>query len=220
MIAITAQRILLRFRMLKLTNLSLIFLLVSPHSSGKAAGSSIANDVELARRVPHDPDAFTELYHRYLPGIYRYHLARTGHVQEAEDLTAQTFLTALESITSFRGKGSFSSWLFGIASHKLADHYRRSRIELPLEEAEQLHSPAPHPEETVQQRLDLERVAHVLRFISPDRAEALVLCLFGGLSLAEAAQSVGKSEAAVKMLVHRGLCDLQERLAVHLEVTR
>jgi len=57
-----------------------------------------------------------------------------------------------------------------------------------------------------------------LRLISPERAEALVLCLFGGLSLAEAAQSVGKSEAAVKMLVHRGLCDLQERLAILLEV--
>jgi DNA-directed RNA polymerase specialized sigma24 family protein len=95
------------------------------------------------------PDAFSELYHRYLPGIYRYHLARTGHVQEAEDLTAQTFLTALESIASFRGQGSFASWLFGIASHKLADHYRRSRIELPLEEAEDLHSQAPLPEEAL-----------------------------------------------------------------------
>jgi len=213
--------------MLKLTSLSLILTLVSPHPNGRAAKSSTGDDVELARRAASylgkrseasDPDAFTELYHRYLPGIYRYHLARTGHVQEAEDLTAQTFLTALESIASFRSKGSFSSWLFGIASHKLADHYRRSRIELPLEEAEHLHSPVPQPEEAAQQRLDLARVSQVLRLISPERAEALVLCLFGGLSLAEAAQSVGKSEAAVKMLVHRGLCDLQERLAVHLEV--
>jgi DNA-directed RNA polymerase specialized sigma24 family protein len=57
-----------------------------------------------------------------------------------------------------------------------------------------------------------------LKLISPERAEALVLCLFGGLSLAETAQVVGKSEAAVKMLVHRGICDLQDRLAVHLEV--
>lgn len=68
------------------------------------------------------------------------------------------------------------------------------------------------------QRLELARVAQVLRLISPNRAEALVLCLFGGLSLAEAAQSVGKSESAIKMLVYRGLSDLQERLAVHQEV--
>ena len=205
--------------MLKLTTLSLIITLVSSHPGGKAAGSPITDDVELARRASHDPDAFTELYHRYLPGIYRYHLARTGHVQEAEDLTAQTFLTALESISSFSGRGSFSSWLFGIASHKLADHYRRSRIELPIEEAEDLHSTTPLPEEAAIQHLEIARVAHLLRLISPERAEALVLCLFGGLSLAEAADTVGKSKAAVKMLVHRGICDLQERLAIPQEVS-
>jgi RNA polymerase sigma-70 factor (ECF subfamily) len=204
--------------MLNLTILPLIMALTSPHPNGRTAGGSAAQDVELARRAARDPDAFTELYHRYLPGVYRYHLARTGHVQEAEDLAAQTFLTALESLTSFRGQGSFASWLFGIASHKLADHYRRRRPELPLEEAEDLHSPAPLPEEAALRRLEMARVAQVLRLISPERAEALVLCFFGGLSLTEAAQSVGKSEAAVKMLVHRGLCDLQERLAVNLEV--
>lgn len=204
--------------MLKLTSFPLIYLLFSSHPDGKAADSPSTDDFELARLAVRDPEAFTELYHRYLPGIYRYHLARTGHKQEAEDLTAQTFLTALESISSFRAQGNFSSWLFGIASHKLADHYRRLRVELPLEEAEQVHSPVPLPEEIVSQRLDLARIARVLSLISPDRAQALVLCLFGGLSLSEAAQAVGKSEAAVKMLVHRGLCDLQERLAAHLEV--
>jgi len=216
MIAITAQRFTQRFHMLKLTTLSLLLALASPPSSDQAVISS-EPDVELARRAAQDPEAFSELYHRYLNGVYRYHLARTGHRQEAEDLTAQTFLTALEAIRSFRGQGSFASWLFGIASHKLADHYRRSRVELPLEEAEELHSPLPLPEDATHHRLEMARVARVLKVISPDRAEALVLCLFGGLSLSEAARTVGKSEAAMKMLVHRGICDLQERLAVSLE---
>jgi RNA polymerase sigma-70 factor (ECF subfamily) len=204
--------------MLNMTTLSLILTLAGSPPNGIVAGSTTAEEVELAKRATHNPDAFTVLYHRYLPGIYRYHLARTGHVQEAEDLTAQTFLTALESIFSFRGHGSFSSWLFGIASHKLADHYRRSRVELPLEDAEDLHSTIPLPEDAALQHLELARVARVLRLISPERAEALVLCLFGGLSLAEVAQTVGKSKSAVKMLVHRGLCDLQERLAIPQEV--
>jgi RNA polymerase sigma-70 factor (ECF subfamily) len=204
--------------MLNCTTLSLIFHLFSAQPQEKASSSFTTDELELARRAAHDPDAFTELYHHYLARIYRYHLARTGNIQEAEDLTAQTFLTAFESISSFRGKGRFSSWLFGIASHKLADHYRRSRLESSLEEADQVHSPLPLPEEAVAQRLDLARVARLLKLISPERAEALVLCLFGGLSLAETAQVVGKSEAAVKMLVHRGICDLQDRLAVHLEV--
>ncbi len=217
MIAITAQAFLHKVSMIKLSAFSLFFSLLGVLPNGQAARST-PDDMELARRAAQDPQAFSELYHRYLAPVYRYHLARTGHVQEAEDLTAQTFLTALESIASFRGQGSFKAWLFGIASHKLADHYRHSREELPLEHAEQLHSPIPLPEETAHNRLEMRRVAHVLRLISPERAEALVLCLFGGLSLAEAARTVGKSEAAVKMLVHRGLCDLQERLAARLEV--
>jgi RNA polymerase sigma-70 factor (ECF subfamily) len=218
MIAITAQKFVCRLHMLKCTSLSLIYLLFTAHAEGEIATDFTKDELELVHLAAHDPDAFTELYHRYLPRVYRYHMARTGHIQEAEDLTAQTFLTAFESLSSYRGKGKFSSWLFGIASHKLADHYRRSRRELPLEEAEQMHSPLPLPEESASLSLDLARVAHLLKLISPERAEALVLCLFAGLSLAEAAHAVGKSEAAVKMLVHRGICDLQERLAVPLEV--
>lgn len=95
--------------MLKLTTLSLVLTLVSPHPNGRAAGSSATDDIELARRAAGNlgkrseasgPDAFTELYHRYLPGIYRYHLARTGHVQEAEDINADSIAPGLEAIAS------------------------------------------------------------------------------------------------------------------------
>jgi RNA polymerase sigma-70 factor, ECF subfamily len=218
MIAITAQSILARLHMLNLTTFSLRLALLSQLPDEKAGNDLTESDMELAMRAPSDRHAFTALYQRYLKCIYRYHLARTGHIQEAEDLTAQTFLTALESIRSFRGQGSFKAWLFGIASHKLADHFRHSRADLPLEEADGLHSPLPLPEDAAHHRLEIARVARVLGQISPHRAEALVLCLFGGLSLREAANTLGKSEAAVKMLVQRGICDLQERLAAHLEV--
>jgi RNA polymerase sigma-70 factor, ECF subfamily len=197
-----------------LTITTLLLLSIPP-----APSASNASDAALARRAGRDPDAFAELYQRHLPGIYRYHLAHTGNVQDAQDLAAQTFLTALESIGSFRGLGSLAGWLFGIASHKLADHYRRMRPELPLEAAEDLSNQAPHPEEVAVQRLDMARVARALRAVAPERAEALVLRIFGCLSTAEVAQAMNKSEAAVKMLVHRGLSDLQERLAVQREVS-
>ena len=213
----TAQLFFHRLRMLTTTPLSLFLALAAPRIAYR---DTAVHDAELARHAGRDPEAFSELYQRYLPGVYRYHLARTGQVQEAEDLTAQTFLTAWEAIGNFRGQGSFAAWLFGIASHKLADHYRRRRSELPLELAETQPSPEPLPEEATVQRLEMRRVARVLRLLSPERAEALVLVLFGGLSMVEAAQMLGKSEAAVKMLIHRGLTELKERLAVHLEVSR
>ena len=213
----TTQLFFHRLRMLTHPPLPVFMALAAARVSYR---DTAVRDAELARRAARDPEAFSELYQRFLPGVYRYHLARTGQVQEAEDLTAQTFLTAWEAIGGFRGQGSFAAWLFGIASHKLADHYRRRRVDLPLELAEVQRSPDPLPEEAVVQSLEMRRVTAALRLLTPERAEAMVLVLFGGLSMAEAAQTMGKSEAAVKMLFHRGLAELKERLAVHLEVAR
>jgi DNA-directed RNA polymerase specialized sigma24 family protein len=66
--------------------------------------------------------------------------------------------------------------------------------------------------------MELESIARALRQISPDRAEALILTYFGGLTQAEAGRVLQKSEAAVKMLVSRGLQDLRERTSLALEV--
>jgi DNA-directed RNA polymerase specialized sigma24 family protein len=68
------------------------------------------------------------------------------------------------------------------------------------------------------QRMQLESVARALRRIPPDRAEALILTYFGGLSRAETGRLLHKTEAAVKMLVSRGLQDLRERTSLALEV--
>ena len=54
------------------------------------------DDASLAQHARTDPQAFAELYHRHVRSIYRYHLAHTGNVRDAEDLTSQTFMAALE----------------------------------------------------------------------------------------------------------------------------
>jgi RNA polymerase sigma-70 factor (ECF subfamily) len=69
-------------------------------------------------------------------------------------------------------------------------------------------------------RLRIESVSRALRQISPERAEAIILHFFGGLNHAEVGRVLGKSEAAVKMLVSRGLQDLRERTSLALEVER
>lgn len=57
----------------------------------------------------------------------------------------------------------------------------------------------------------------MLRVLAPDRAEAVALRIFSGLSVAEIGAVMGKSEAAVRMLMHRGIRDLQDRLAFKIE---
>ncbi len=170
-------------------------------------------DNDLARLAREDHDAFDVLYRRYVTPVYRYCYARTDNVADAEDLTAQTFLAVVESIDRYRGERSFSAWLFGIARHKCADHYRRvyATRQEPIVEAE----PADPEPENVEERLFLdsilECVERLLNHLSPDRLEALHLRYWGGLSMQEAAKVMQRSEAALKMLVSRAISDLRER---------
>jgi RNA polymerase sigma-70 factor (ECF subfamily) len=174
----------------------------------------------LVRQAIHDVEAFAELYRRHLTRVYRYHMAHVGNARDAEDLTSQTFMAALEGIRSFRGSGSFAAWLFGIASKKRLMFFRKAgkQPEVTLDTALQTPSPEPPTDKAVYHRLQLEAVSRALRQISPERAEALILTYFGGLSHAEAGRVLNKSEAAVKMLISRGLQDLRERTSLSLEV--
>lgn len=184
---------------------------------GAASAAGGVDDDTLASAARRDPDAFADLYRRHLDRVYGYLLARVADVALAQDLTAQTFLAALEGIAGYRGRGQFPGWLLGIARNKAADHYRRSRPEVPLEEVEIMADSGPPLEQIVAGRLQRARVLRALQALAPDRAEALALRLFGELSAAEAARVLGKTEAAVKMLVHRAMRDLQARLAVDRE---
>jgi RNA polymerase sigma-70 factor (ECF subfamily) len=176
------------------------------------------DELDLARQAITDVDAFTELYHRHLTRVYRYHVAHTGNVKDAEDLTSQTFMAALEGIRSFRGTGSFAAWIMGIASRKRLMFFRGSKPQIPLDAAVHYPSPVLPTDQAASRRLELESLARALQQISADRSEAIILTFFGGLSHAEAGRVLNKSEAAVKMLVSRGLQDLRERTSLALEV--
>ncbi len=178
------------------------------------------DEIDLARNAIIDVDAFAELYRRHLARVYRYHVAHTGNVKDAEDLTSQTFMAALEGIRSFRGTGSFAAWIMGIASKKwlMFCRSRGSRLELPLDAALQYPNPSLPTDKAAHQRLQIESLSRALRQLSPDRSEAIILTFFGELSNAEAGRVLNKSEAAVKMLVSRGLQDLRERTSLALEV--
>jgi RNA polymerase sigma-70 factor (ECF subfamily) len=173
-------------------------------------------DESLARQAVSSPAAFAELYRRHAARIYRYHLACAGAEADAQDLTTQTFLAALEGLAGFRGEAGFAAWLMGIARRIAAGFFRRRRPETPLETAPELPDPAPTPETSAARRQTAERLAQALRSLTPERAEAIRLVIFGELSAAEAGEAMGRSPAAVKMLLYRGLEDLRRRFPPHL----
>ena len=175
-----------------------------------------ADDESLAQAARQDPAAFAELYHRHFTRVYRYHIARTGNIAEAQDLTTLTFLAAMEGIASYRGSGAFSAWLMGIAHNQMAQHFRSRRQEHPLEQAEHLSDSAELPELTVGRRIQFTQVCQALDELKPERAEAIILCLFANLTASEAGRVMGKSEGAIKMLMLRGLGELREKLSATL----
>ncbi len=176
------------------------------------------DDAHLAQQARTEPEAFAELYHRHLTSVFRYHLAHTGNTKDAEDLTSQTFMAALEGIDSYRATGPYIAWLMGIASRKRLRYFRGNRLEVPLDAALQIPTPSLPTDKAAFQRLQLDQILGALKHLSQDRAEALILCFFSELSFAEAGLVLGKSEAAVKMLISRGLQDLRTRTSLALEV--
>jgi RNA polymerase sigma-70 factor, ECF subfamily len=178
------------------------------------------DESRLTRAARTDAEAFSELYRRYANNVFRYHMAHSGSVKDAEDLTSQTFMAALESIRSYRGSGSFIAWLMGIASKKRALFFRGRKREVSLEAAFDIPDPDPAPEQMSFHHLQIESVSRALKKLTSDRAEAIILYFFGGLTSSEAGRVLGKSEAAVKMLISRGLQDLRERTSLALEVER
>jgi RNA polymerase sigma-70 factor (ECF subfamily) len=173
------------------------------------------DDDALAASARGDRRAYAELYRRHAPAVYRYMLVKVGHLQDAQDLTAQTFLAGLENISSYRGRGRFAAWLFGIARRKAVDYYRRvsGRDALSLDNLDDLPHPGQGPDEACEAVNDHERLAVALRRLAPDRAEALALRVFADRSVSEIAELMERSEPAVRMLVSRAIQDLRKALA-------
>lgn len=174
--------------------------------------TAVLDDMALVRLAQQDLSRFSDLYQRHGQRVYRYLLSRVGNVQDAQDLTSQTFIAAMENIDRFRGASTFSTWLLGIARHKAADQFRRRKPEVELETAADVPNPDENADEIVSLHLQAEQVARKLQTLAPDRAEALRLRLFGGMEVADIARLMDKNEAAVRMLVFRGLRDLQAQL--------
>ncbi|MHB1132098.1 MAG: sigma-70 family RNA polymerase sigma factor [Chloroflexota bacterium] len=185
----------------------------SPGREGFPAG-----DLEAGPGPGLDRAALAALYRQHLDAVYRYFYSRVGNAQEAEDLTAATFAKMLASVGDYTEQGRFAAWLFTIARHTLADYQRRSREQVDLEPvAPLLADSGPAPEEAALRAERTRTLRRLLKRLPPDQQEALALRFFGQLSTAEVAAALGRSEGAVKMLVHRAILALRDLYAQEVQ---
>jgi RNA polymerase sigma-70 factor (ECF subfamily) len=179
----------------------------SPAQSGAKTDSR--EDAVLVKAARRDPSAFATLYRRYVTPVYRYLYCRVGNAADAEDLTAQVFIAALEGLSAYRERGSFGSWLFTIAYHKAADHHRRRHPHLSLDEALDSPGDGENPLTCMMRVEALQRLAALVAQLEEDKQELLRLRFAAGLTYGQMAIVVGSNEGAAKMAVHRLLNRLE-----------
>jgi RNA polymerase sigma-70 factor (ECF subfamily) len=159
---------------------------------------------------------FSELYRTHLRDVYSYSYYRTGNHHDAEDLTEQTFLQAYRHFDraqrESRGR-PLRPWLIRIA-HNLAANYYRDRSRRPqtqLEDAAVLSAPL-DTEDIVEGREELQAVLEGVAALPDDRREALIMRFALDMDNKEIARALGRSEGATKVLLHRAIKQLEERL--------
>lgn len=186
------------------------------------------DDAELVRRAKAgELSAFEALTARHEQRVYALARRILHHEQDAEDVTQQTFLSALENLAGFREEARFSTWLLRIATHAALKVLRKRRG-LDVVSLDEATDPAPdadhipHPEYIADWRESPERLVQnreTLRLIEEALAELdekhrLVFLLrdVQGLSVRETAEVLGITEVNVKVRLLRARLQLRERL--------
>lgn len=151
------------------------------------------------------------------PAIVRYCRARIGRTgsaySSADDVAQEVCLAVLGALARYRDEpGSFLPFVYGIAAHKVADHYRRVGRDRSEPSADLPDSPddldATPEQQTV--RTDLRvRLMRLLDTLAPRQREILVMRLIVGLSAQETAVAIGLTATAVRVAQHRALAKLR-----------
>ena len=141
-----------------------------------------------------------ELYDTSVGDVYGYLVTRCGQRAVAEDLTAETFLAAVDAVRRDRVVTMSVPWLIGVARHKLIDHWRRQ-----AREERNLHAVGddPPPEDPWDAHLDAVRARDTLGELAPQHRAALTLRYLDDLSVPEVAEHLQRTVHATEALLVR-----------------
>lgn len=163
-----------------------------------------------------DPDAFGEIYERHVNLIFGFLYANLDNRLDAEDLTEEVFLRALDAIPDFRNTGvPFPAYLVRVARNALYDHYRRSKHRSNHLEIESVFlTSESNPAEKVSDNLQHEEIRAVLDELKEDYRLVLVLRYLQERTPAETAEIMERSVGAVRVLQHRAIGAVRKLLGV------
>jgi RNA polymerase sigma-70 factor (ECF subfamily) len=163
----------------------------------------------IAALVALDPQAWQTLFDGYYQKMYRFAYARTGDASASEEIASEVFAAAASGIARYKPTGApFAAWLYRIARNLTADHLDRLRRR-PSVSLEGVDVPSAAWDGNVEDAAD---ISEALGHLTSEQQEVIVLRFFNDCSLQEAAEALGKSIGAVKLLQHRALAALRRHL--------
>lgn len=173
-------------------------------------GWSAEKELEAVEAAKRDPREFVRLYDAYADRVFGYFVTRTSDRTASEDLTQETFMSALAAMPRYEWRGlPFGAWLFRIARNKLMDSFNEKR---PAALDDGPEPEAPSHGDAVAIGVDAALVWKSSATLTADQQEALALRFKADLPIKEVAEAMGKSEAAVKMLLQRAVRSLAETM--------
>jgi RNA polymerase sigma-70 factor (ECF subfamily) len=160
-----------------------------------------------------DEEAFARLWREFQPGLLRYLRIKAAPV--AEDLAADIWLRVLRALPTFEGdEQGFRGWIYTTARNRLTDWYRNGerRPEL-IEYSSLVVMPAVNNvEQEAAENSATDRAVALIAELPPDQAEAVMLRIVVGMDVTRTAQVMNRSSGSVRVLCHRGLRRLEQRL--------
>jgi len=172
------------------------------------------SDAELVAGFQRDPETFHAVFERYRRDIFRYAAGRLDR-QAADDVTAETFLTAFRTRDRFDPeRGALRPWLFGIATNMVARHRRREARHYRNLARGERESPVDSHENHVVTSVAAQRLqpqlAKALMGLSQGERDVLLLVAIGQLTHEEVAQALDISYGTVGSRLSRARGKLRE----------
>lgn len=180
-------------------------------------GIALPEEALLFKAACTDPTVFNGLYRAYIRPIYRYIFSKVGEARQAEDLTAQVFLAMLESLPRYRHEGHFAAWLFSIARHKVADHYRSQRGEVPIEDTLAESRNKGDPLASIIQTEEAQQISKLIHQLGEQDQELLRLRFVAELEYGEIARLINSNMEVTKKRIYRLLANLRQQLESHYD---
>mgnify|MGYP003952133063 FL=1 len=168
-----------------------------------------------------DRQAFGQLYQRHVDGVYAYIALRVRDSALADDLTQDVFVSAWRSLAGFQWQGSLAPWLMRIAHNRIANHWRtqgRRPEQVSLPSGDDPDDPRPEfadaesPSDDASLGLGSADLSRAMERLTDLQRQVIALRFGAGLSLAETADMLQRTQNAVKNLQHNALANLRRHL--------